>query len=385
MTTSSDTIRQPPPGDAIRQPPPTRPRPGIHIDEGARSRRRWPRVILMFVVPLVIVLGGGYWYISSGRIVSTDDAYVRANTLTVSSNVAGRVVDLQVHNNQYIKEGQVLFRINDASYRAARDKAQATLEGTRLQVDSMRATYRQRLTDLKAAQDTMAYAQREYDRQASLLASHTVSQAQFDQARHALDTARQQVASTTQMIAAALAALGGDPNIETNKHPMVEQAQAQLEQAEIDLSDTVTYAPENGTVTLVDKLPLGTYLTPAMPTFALVGTDHVWIEANFKETDLTHMHEGQAATVDVDAYPDVTFKCRVDSLSPGTGSEFSVLPAQNATGNWVKVVQRLPVRIACDKPDPERPLRAGMSVDAEVDTGYDNPLWLRIKSFLHLG
>ena len=378
MSSSTDTIRQPAAAPAA----PSRPRPGIHVEE--KTRRRWPRLILMFVLPLVVVIGGGYWYISSGRFVSTDDAYVRANMVTVSSNVSGRVVSVDVKNNQYVKEGQVLFRTNDATYRAIRDKADASLAAAKLQVDSMRATYRQRLTDLKAAQDTTAYAQREYDRQASLLASHTVSQAQFDQARHALDAAKQQVAAADQAIAAALAALGGDPNIATEKHPLVEQAQAQLEQAELDLSDTVVYAPENGTVTLVDKLPVGTYLTPAMPTFALVGTDQVWIEANFKETDLTHMKQGQAATIDVDAYPDVTFKAHIDSLSPGTGSEFSVLPAQNATGNWVKVVQRLPVRLVVDNPDPQRPLRSGMSVTAEVDTGYDSPLWLRIKSFLHL-
>ena len=143
-------------------------------------------------------------------------------------------------------------------------------------------------------------------------------------------------------------------------------------------------APENGTVTLVNKLPVGTYLNPAMATFALVATDNVWVEANFKETDLTHMRVGQEANVDIDAYPDVTFRARVQSLSPGTGSEFSVLPAQNATGNWVKVVQRLPVKLVIEHPDPQRPLRAGMSVNVDVDTGYESPLWLRIKSALGL-
>ncbi len=166
---------------------------------------------------------------------------------------------------------------------------------------------------------------------------------------------------------------------------MVEQAQAQLDLAEIDIDNTVVRAPENGTVTLVNKLPLGTYLTPAMPTFALVGTDNVWVEANYKETDLTHMQVGQKATVDIDAYPDVTFDAHVQSLSPGTGSEFSVLPAQNATGNWVKVVQRLPVRLVIDNPDPNRPLRAGMSVNVSVDTNYETSIWSSLKSMLGLG
>jgi membrane fusion protein (multidrug efflux system) len=374
MSSSTETLR----------PAPSRPRPGAVPEDAARSRRRWPRLILMFVVPLVVVIGGGFWYLSTGRYVSTDDAYGQADVLTVSANIAGRVVEVGVHDNQYVKRGQVLFRIDDQTYLANRDKAKAALQASRLQVDTMRATYRQRQSELQSAQDTLNYAQREYNRQASLLSSHTVSQAQFDQARHALDVAKAQVAGANQQIAAALAGLGGDPNLPTNQHPMVQQAQAALDLAEIDIDNTVVHAPENGTVTQVSKLPLGTYLTPAMPTFALVGTDNVWVDANFKETDLNHMHVGQAATVDIDAYPDVTFKAHVQSLSPGTGSEFSVLPAQNATGNWVKVVQRLPVKLVLDNPDPQRPLRAGMSVNVEVDTGYESPLWARIKSVLGL-
>ncbi|HEX4110986.1 MAG TPA: HlyD family secretion protein [Stellaceae bacterium] len=375
MSSSTETLR----------PAPSRPRPGAVPDEAGRTRRRWPRLILMFVVPLVVVIGGGFWYLSTGRYVSTDDAYGQADVLTASANIAGRVVAVGVRDNEYVKKGTMLFRIDDATYLANRDKAEAALKAARLQVDTMRATYRQRLSELQSAQDTLNYAQREYNREGSLLSSHTVSQAQFDQARHALDVAKAQVSGANQQIAAALAGLGGDPNIPTNQHPMVEQAQAALDLADIDVDNTVIRAPESGTVTQVNKLPLGTYLTPAMPTFALVGTDDVWVEANFKETDLNHMHVGQAATVDVDAYPDVTFKAHVQSLSPGTGSEFSVLPAQNATGNWVKVVQRLPVKLVLDNPDPQRPLRAGMSVNVEVDTGYESPLWARIKSVLGLG
>jgi membrane fusion protein (multidrug efflux system) len=375
MSSSTETLR----------PAPSRPRPGAVPEDAERTRRRWPRLILMFVVPLVVVIGGGWWYLSTGRYVSTDDAYGQADVLTVSANIAGRVVAVGVRDNEYVKKGTVLFRIDDATYLANRDKAEAALKASRLQVDTMRATYRQRQSELQSAQDTLNYAQREYNREGSLLSSHTVSQAQFDQARHALDVAKAQVSGANQQIAAALAGLGGDPDIPTNQHPMVEQAQAALDLADIDVDNTVIRAPESGTVTQVNKLPLGTYLTPAMPTFALVGTDSVWVEANFKETDLTHMHVGQAATVDVDAYPDVTFKAHVQSLSPGTGSEFSVLPAQNATGNWVKVVQRLPVKLVLDNPDPQRPLRAGMSVNVEVDTGYESPLWARIKSVLGLG
>jgi membrane fusion protein (multidrug efflux system) len=382
MSSSSETLR---PG-AGQGHTPSRPRPGAVPDDNAAAptRRRWPRLILMFVVPLVVVIGGGWWYLTSGRYVATDDAYGQADVLNVAPNIPGRVVSVEVHDNEYVKKGQVLFRIDPATYVATRDRAAAALAEARLQVDTMRATYRERRSELQSAQDTLSYAQREYSREGSLLASHTVSQAQFDQARHALDVAKAQVSAANQQIAAALASLGGNPDLPADKHPNVMGAKAQLDLAQIDLDHTVIRAPENGTVTQVNKLPIGTYLTTAMPTFALVGTDQVWVEANYKETDLTHMRVGQPATVDVDAYPDVTFKAHVQSLSPGTGSEFSVLPAQNATGNWVKVVQRLPVRVVLDDPDPNRPLRAGMSVNVDVDTGYESPLWLRIKAILGL-
>ena len=375
MSSSTETLR----------PAPSRPRPGAMPEETAtRTRRRWPRLVLMIVVPLAVVIGGGWWYLTTGRYQSTDDAYGQADVLTVSADVAGRIIAVPVHDNEHVKKGQVLFRIDPAIFLAERDKALAALKAARLQVDTLRATYRERQSQQQSARDTLSYAQREFNRERSLLATHTVSQAQFDQARHALDVATAQVASANQQVAAALAGLGGDPNLPTNQQAQVEETQAQFDLAQINLNNTVVRAPNNGTVALVNKLPVGTYVTPAMPTFAMVGTDHVWVEANFKETQLTHMRVGQRATVDIDAYPDVTFEARVASLSPGTGSVFSVLPAQNATGNWVKVVQRLPVQLEIMHPDPNRPLRAGMSVDVSVDSGYVNPLWTKIRSFLGL-
>lgn len=333
-----------------------------------RLRSSWLRLILMGIVPLVLAIVG-YFYLTAGRYVSTDDAYVQADVVSISADVPGRVVELDVHDNEKVKAGQLLFRIDDRSYRIALERAKAELASARLQVDGLRATYRQRLADLKAAQDTLAYTQREFDRQQQLLATHVTTQSKFDEARHNLDNARQQVAATEQQIANILASLGGDPNIETDKHPLVQQAQARVDQAALDLSDTIVTAPANGIVTKVDKLPVGQYLNAAAPAFALVSTDHVWVEANFKETELTRMRAGQPATVDVDTYPDRTFTARVESIGAGTGSEFSVLPPQNATGNWVKVVQRIPVRLVIENPDPDHPLRAGMSATVEVDTG----------------
>ena len=330
--------------------------------------RSWFRLALMASVPLVLVAIAAYLWLTAGRYASTDDAYVKADKIAISADVGARVVSVEVKDNQPVKAGQVLFRLDDSSYRIALEKAQAQLASQRLQIDGLRATYNQRLADLKAAQDTLAYEQREMERQQQLLTQHVTTQQKFDEVRHSLDNARQQVASAEHQLANISASLGGDPNIPTDQHPLVLQAKAQVDQAALDLSDTVVKAPANGYVTMVDKLPVGQYLTAATPAFQLVTTDHVWIEANFKETDLTRMRPGQNATVTIDSYPDQTFTARVDSISAGTGSEFSVLPPQNATGNWVKIVQRVPVRLVIDNPDPDHPLRAGMSAVVEVDT-----------------
>ncbi len=339
----------------------------------------WLRLVLMISVPLVLVAIAAYFYFTAGRYASTDDAYVKADKIAISADVGARVVEVDVKDNQPVKVGQILFRLDDSSYRIALERAKAQLASARLQVDGLRATYRQRLADLKAAEDTLAYMQHEADRQQQLLATHVTTQQKFDEARHNLDNARQQVAANQQQIANTLAALGGNPDIPTDQHPLVMQAQAQVDQASLDLADTVVRAPVNGYVTMVDKLPVGQYLTAATPAFQLVATDRVWIEANFKETDLTRMRPGQSATVSIDTYPDKTFNARVDSISAGTGSEFSVLPPQNATGNWVKIVQRIPVRLAIENPDPDHPLRAGMSAVVDVDT-RTLPPWTTAQS-----
>ncbi len=373
MTSTTDTVRD-------RRRPTT-------AKLGWRSllSARWLRLLLMFALPIVLVIGGTWWYLTAGRYVSTDDAYVQADTVAVSSDVAGRVIGVDIRDNEHVKAGQVLIRLDQRPYRNAVEQAKAQLANARLQVEGLRASYRQRLAELASAQDTLNYQQREFDRQQKLLAGEVTSQSNFDQARNRLSTARQQVASVQQQIAAVLASLGGNPDIATDDHPTVQQAQAQLDQAELNLSYTVIAAPADGIVTNVNKLPVGSYLNAATPAFSLVQADRPWIEANYKETELTHMKPGDAATVTVDAYPGTRFAARVASLSPGTGSMFSVLPPQNATGNWVKVVQRLPVRIEVDQPDPNQPLRAGMSVTAEVDTGHRQPIVAAIESFFGVG
>jgi membrane fusion protein (multidrug efflux system) len=342
------------------------------------------RLPLLLAGPLLVLIVGSYLYLTGGRYVSTDDAYVQAARVSVTTQVAGQVSEVKVRDNQLVKKGDELFRLDDRPYRIAVDEAGAQLANAKLQITALKATYRQREADLQAAQDNLGYRQREFDRQNRLLTSGVATQVAYDLARHGLDDARQQVSSTQQQIASVLASLNGDPDIAPERHPTVQQAQALLDRAQLNLSYTLVRAPDDGIVTKVEQLQPGDYVTAGTPAFSLVSSRDVWIEANFKETDLTHMRDGQTASVDVDTYPDRSFHAHVVSLSPGTGSTFSLLPPENATGNWVKVVQRLPVRLAIDDADPARPLRAGMSADVEIDTAHTRPLLKRLYAFIGL-
>jgi membrane fusion protein, multidrug efflux system len=363
-------------------------------DRPARLRRRsWRqrlRLPLMVLGPLLVLLVAAYWYLTGGRYVSTDDAYVDAARVAVSTEVSGRVAEIDVHDNQRVKAGQVLFIIDQRPFRNAVEEAKAELATVRLQIEALKATYQQKKDDAAANEATLVYQQRELERERSLLASGTASQSQFDQTNHAYKIAREELAATEQGVASTLASLGGDPDIPIAEHPMVQHAQAALDQAELNLSYTVVRAPEAGIVTKVDELQVGDWVqgvnTGAAPTtlFYLVSANRVWVTANFKETELDHMRPGQNATVTIDAYPDIVFPAKVQSLSPGTGLTFSLLPPENATGNWVKVVQRLPVRLSFDRLDPDQPLAAGMSAVVEVDTGYRRPWLASVDSILGL-
>jgi membrane fusion protein (multidrug efflux system) len=341
------------------------------VQRPLRQRLRLP---LMLFGPAVVAIGALWWYVTSGRYVETDDAYIQSARTMISADIAGRVMAVEVHDNQRVTKGQVLYRLDPASYQASVNDAQAQLGIARLQVQALKATYQQKLAENKSAQETLDYSQREYDRQKKLLGSGVSSQQQFDQASNGLEVARQRVAATQQDIANVLAQLGGNPDIPINDHPMVQRAQAVLDGRQIDLKDTVIRAPDEGTVTKVDQLQIGDYITAATPVFSLM-SDRKWVEANFKETELTHMRPGQDATVEIDTYPGVEFHAKVASLSPGTGLTFSLLPPENATGNWVKVVQRLPVRLTLDDVGPDMPLHAGLSVTVNIDTKHRRP-WL---------
>jgi membrane fusion protein (multidrug efflux system) len=347
-----------------------------------RSLRQRLRIPLMLAGPIVVLLGAAYWYLTGGRYVSTDDAYVQAARVQVSTDVSGRVVAIDVKDNEKVNTGQMLFRLDPRPFQIAVDEAKAQLATVRYQIHALKATYHQKRADARAAEATVDYQQHEFERQQRLLASGTASQQQFDQARQAYETGRAHLASKQQDVAVALANIGGDPDIPLEQHPMVQHAQAALDRAALNLSYTEIRAPENGIVTKVDQLQVGNYVTASTPLFSLMSTDRVWVEANFKETELTHMRSGQQATVEVDTYPDVTFSAKVESLSPGTGLTFALLPAENATGNWVKVVQRLPVRLHLERLDPNAPLHAGLSVTVEVDTRHRRPWLDRVEGLL---
>ncbi len=340
-------------------------RPGMP-DRPPRSLKERLRLPLMVGLPLLAASVGLYYYLISGRYQSTDDAYVQAAQVSISSNVSGRVSEVDVQDNQRVQRGQQLFRLDERPFRIAVEDARAKLASARLAIEALEATYRQRQADLRATESALTYQQREYERQTRLLSSGIASQAQADRALLARNTAQQNVAAAQQQITSVLASLGGTANLPVDRHPSVEEAQAQLDQALLDLSYTTISAPIDGIVTRVDQLQVGDYITKATSAFMLVATHDVWVEANFKENQLGRMHPGETARVVIDAFPGHTYKAVVASVSPGTGSVFSLLPAENATGNWVKVVQRLPVRLKFEDEVPA--LAAGLSATVTVDT-----------------
>jgi membrane fusion protein (multidrug efflux system) len=332
------------------------------------SRLQRLRFSLMIVIPVLAIIAGLCIYFLSGRYESTDDAYTQAAAVSISSNVSGRVTEIDVHDNQFVKQGTTLFRLDDRPLRISVNEAAARLANAKLQIVSLKSTYRQRQSDLRSAEQSMAYEQSEYARHERLLKSGIVSRAQYDQASHALDTARQQVAGAKQQLAAVAAQLANNPDIDPDRHPEVQEAQAALDRANLNLSYTVILAPSDGVVTKVEQLQVGDYVNAATPLFSLVSNQDVWVEANFKEAQLAGMRIGQSASIKLDRYPDKKFNAVLVSMSPSTGSQFSMLPPENASGNWVKVVQRIPVRLHLANTDPSIFLQAGLSANVSIDT-----------------
>jgi membrane fusion protein (multidrug efflux system) len=331
------------------------------------------RLPIMGAVVLIALVGGLAAYLTGGRYESTDDSAIQGARVSVSSTIPGRVVSIKVRENQLVHTGDVLFQLDGRPYQMATDEAEANLAGMRAQVQGLQATYRQRQADLKAAEDSLAYLENEAKRQKTLVAAGTASQADADQAQNRADEARQQLAASHEQVANAAAALGGEPTGPIDRQPGVMQALARLGNAKLNQSYIDIVAPQDGVVTRVDQLQVGDYINAATPVFALV-SNRLWVEANFKENQLEYMRAGQDASIKIDAFPHTTFKAKVAAVSPGTGSSFSLLPPENATGNWVKVTQRVPVRVEFVG-TPEVPLQPGLSATVTVDTTHRRGLF----------
>jgi membrane fusion protein (multidrug efflux system) len=335
-----------------------------------RSTRRWVRPALFLLLPLALI-GGGYMYVTGGQVTSMDDASVEADKVGVSTDVSGMVRQVDVSENQHVEAGQVLFVLDDLPFRLAQQRADAQIGVTGDALNALKANYADLQAQIKQGQGDVEYYRTELGRQQELLNAHVASESTYDTARRNLETATQKVASLDQQLAAIAANLNGAPGGPIEQDPSYRNAVAQRDEAARQLAHTVVRAPFAGIVTNVPAIAPGKYLPASTTAFYLVHADHVWVDANPKETDLTYVRTGQRATVKVDTYPGMQWRGAVESISPTAAQEFSLLPAQNSSGNWVKVVQRIPVRIRVDTGDKSLPpLRAGMSVEVEVDTGH---------------
>jgi membrane fusion protein (multidrug efflux system) len=328
-----------------------------------------------------VALGSGYFWLTGGRYVSTDDAYVRAAKLMVSTDVSGIVSDVAVKEGQTVKAGDVLFRIDPRQYQIALDNAKASLAETAMNLEAAKVDYQRMLSDIASQQATVENDQAIFARYSALVKdSAALSRAQYDQGRFTLEADQRKLDSLKQQAQVALAKLGGKADFAVETHPQYLQAKATVDEAQRQYDHAVVRAPFGGVVTEVDSLQPGLYLVAATAALTnqgavgLVSNEKTWIDANLKETDLTHVKPGDEVDVTVDAYPDRSWKGKVESIAPASGSEFSILPAQNASGNWVKVVQRVPVRVVVESKADDPPLRSGMSVVVDIDTGHSRKL-----------
>lgn len=334
----------------------------------SRPRRQRTRLILLVVVPVVSALIALGFYLTGGRVVSTDNAYVKADEVPVSAQVSGAVEDVPVHENQMVAAGQVLFRLDPAPFEVAVASDEAKLAQVRTDLSALQASYREKEAEIAIARTRLGFARKDQQRQADLVAKHFISASRYDDAKQNAELATQQIRALEQDLKRIGESLGGGIDSDIARHPSYLAAKAELEQATLDLAHVEVRASLPGTVGRLPKP--GQYVTAGTVVTTLVASGNIWIEANFPETDLTYVHPGQPVSIRVDTYPGVAWHGEVDSLSPATGSEFSVIPAQNATGNWVKIIQRVPVRIRLAPLAGAPQLRAGLSTEVEIDTGH---------------
>ena len=349
------------------------PRVADHIvDAPARRRigRGLVRPLLMLGGIAVVIAGAGYYWLTGGRVVSIDDAYVRAAKEVVSTDVSGIVASVPVHEGQQMKTGDVLLRLDRRPFEIALAGAVASRDSMVSNLNAMKLDYQRMLREVDVRQAHLESDQANFDRFANLVKTGGVTRVDYDNARYTLMADKQALEALKVTATVQLARLGGSPTVDVTTMAEYQQAQARVDEAKRQLDHTVVYAPFSGVVTQVETVQPGMYLSAATAAFGLVSTDNVWIEANPKETELTHVKPGDPVDVTVDTYPGRAWKAQVEAIAPNSGSEFSVLPAQNTSGNWVKVVQRIPVRIKVEHSPGDPALRAGMSVVADIDTGH---------------
>jgi membrane fusion protein, multidrug efflux system len=338
------------------------------VNSGKKKLRRF----LLLLGPLVVIIGAGYLYWTSGRIVETDNAYIQADKVAVSAEVSGPIDRVFVSENQQVEKGDALFHIEERSYAIALEKARANKQRVLAEIQTTKANYQQKMNELKLAESDIEFAQKEFQRQSALDSNRAVAKAQYDSAKHNLDVSNHRLDIIQNEADQILAQLDGDPDIAVEDVAAYRLAQAEVERAIMDLERTTIKAPFDG---LVSKIPnVGKHVSPGVSVMSLIAGSDFWIEANLKETDLTYVQAGQQADIEVDAFPDHPIHGTVDSISPGTGAEYSIIPAQNATGNWVKVVQRIPVRIKVPQNLEGPQLCAGMSVIVKIDTKHQRQL-----------
>ena len=327
------------------------------------------RILLLVVVPLVAVAAGLYIYATGGQDVETDNAYVKANIVPISAAVTGRVIEVLARDNQPVEAGAVLFKLDPVPYQIAVDGARAQMDVVRTTVQSLRAEYRGTLQDAAEARSRIEFLEKQLVRQEYLKEKGMTRGDMYDEARHNVEAAKRRLDSIHEKTNRVIADLSGNPDTPVERLPRYAEARAAYDAAMLDLSRALIKAPFAGVVSNM-KLQVGEFVEKGAPMFSLIESGPMWIEANYKETQLTYMMVGQPAKVVADAYPDHEWQASVEAIAPATGAEFAVLPPQNATGNWVKVVQRVPVRIKVEQtPGQSQQLRAGMTVNVTVNIG----------------
>jgi membrane fusion protein (multidrug efflux system) len=336
----------------------------------AKKPSRWRlRFILLIALPLLAAAIGGYFYLTSGRYIGTDNAYVGAQKVLITPDISGKVSRVIVREGQHVKAGDELFEIDREPFRIAVDQAQAKLTSVRADFTNLKSDYQVYSQLADVAKENAELKKSDVERKKALAASRAGSQVDAETALSAQLTAQLQAQLAIQRKDQAFNQLLGDPNLPIEKFPAYQQAKAALEQAQRDLDHTLLRAPIDGMATQVDNIQLGRFVTAGTPVFAVIDDSAPWVDANPKETDITYLKVGQPVTVFVDTFPDQVLSGTVESVSPGTGAQFAILPPQNASGNWVKVVQRVPLRVKLDPNPALASLRAGMSAYVEIDTG----------------